>query len=127
MGICLAVGAEPIPVVGSDRKKRVLMERFPRRGDEIVAGPRLGEMVGADRARRRRDFATPGKNQTDLIARRDGIIVMDATMGDYFRGGWDNLNPGARTWCTARRTSRPLTDLSVFDVFGCRRSSLGST
>jgi NADPH:quinone reductase-like Zn-dependent oxidoreductase len=29
VGICLAVGAEPIPVVGSERKKRVVMERFP--------------------------------------------------------------------------------------------------
>ena len=29
VGICLAVGAEPIPVVGSERKKKTLMERFP--------------------------------------------------------------------------------------------------
>lgn len=119
VGICLAVGAEPIPVVGSERKKRVLMERFPRvAGDEIVVRPRRGKAFGAA-VRAAATAIAVRKNETDLMRAATCDIVMDATMGDYFRGGWDNLNPGGGRYVVYGAADlTPAGDLSVFDVFG---------
>ena len=47
------------------------------------------------------------KNETDLTRAATCDIVMDATMGDYFRGGWDNLNPGGRYVVYGAADSRP--------------------
>ena len=122
VGICLAVGAEPIPVVGSERKKRVLMERFPGVSeDEIVVRPKRGRDFGAA-VRAAATAVCVRKNERDLDRSASCDIVMDATMGDYFRGGWDNLNTaGGRYVVYGAADLTPAGDLSVFDVIGWAR------
>ena len=126
VGICKAVGAHPIPVVGSDRKKKVLMERFPDiNSDEIIIRPKEGQLFGpavkkaagciAVRLGETND--TSDQNTLDEYASCD--IVMDATMGDFFAGGWDNLSKGGGRYVVYGAADlTPAGDLSIFDVKG---------
>ena len=119
VGICLAVGAEPIPVVGSERKKLVLMERFPGIAEnEIVVRPKRGKDFGAA-VRAAATAVCVRKSEPDLDRDATCDIVMDATMGDYFRGGWENLNTGGGRYVVYGAADlTPAGDLSVFDVIG---------
>ena len=119
VGICLAVGAEPIPVVGSEKKKKTLMERFPSIAEnEIVVRPKKGKEFGAA-VRAACAAVCVRKNEPDLETNASCDIVMDATMGDYFQGGWDNLNTaGGRYVVYGAADLTPAGDLSAFDVIG---------
>lgn len=83
LGICEAVGAEPIAVIGNAGKEETLKERFPS----------LRAVIVRDRKR----FKQQVKEACDSIGASEGCdIVFDATLGDFFQGGWDNLARGGR-------------------------------
>jgi NADPH:quinone reductase-like Zn-dependent oxidoreductase len=122
--ICKAIGAEPIPVVGSESKKRIILERFPdMREDEVIVRPKRGKRFAKEVRRacsnvaKRKNEKMNTPDETDLSAACD--IVMDATMGDYFQGGWENLSKGGGRYVVYGAADlTPSGDLSVFDVFG---------
>jgi NADPH:quinone reductase-like Zn-dependent oxidoreductase len=119
--ICTAIGAHPIPVVGSDTKKKVLMQRFPEiPTNEIIVRPKKGKLFGAMVKDSVRAIAarlnTP---ETDMETASACDIVMDATMGDFFKGGWDNLSTGGGRYVVYGAADlTPTGDLSVWDVKG---------
>mmetsp|Transcript_1477 Transcript_1477/g.3345 ORF Transcript_1477/g.3345 Transcript_1477/m.3345 type:complete len:443 (-) Transcript_1477:338-1666(-) len=117
LGICKAVGAHAIATVGSASKAAVIRQRFP-------------EYMPAERiiVRDRKKFGAQVKEAAEMIAVTEGSaegsvegsesgggcdIVMDAVMGDYFRGGWDNLARGGRYVVFGAADLTPAGDLGV--------------
>ena len=83
LGICERLGAKAIAVIGNPSKVDTLKERFPS----------LKAIIVRDRKR----FATQVRDACEAIGAREGVdIVFDATLGDFFRGGWENLARGGR-------------------------------
>lgn len=83
LGICEKVGAKAIAVIGNAGKEATLKERFPELGAVIV--------------RDRRRFKQQVRDACDAIGADEGVdIVFDATLGDFFQGGWDNMARGGR-------------------------------
>ena len=85
LGICQRVGANAIAVVGSANKVATVRERFPELKPEAII------------VRDRKRFREQLKAACDAVGAVEGAdIVFDATLGDFFQGGWDNLARGGR-------------------------------
>uniref|UniRef100_A0A7R9SZ03 Enoyl reductase (ER) domain-containing protein n=1 Tax=Ostreococcus sp. 'lucimarinus' TaxID=242159 RepID=A0A7R9SZ03_9CHLO len=83
LGICERVGAKAIAVIGNPSKVDTLKERFPS----------LKAIIVRDRKR----FAKQVRDACEAIGASEGVdIVFDATLGDFFQGGWENLARGGR-------------------------------
>ena len=86
LGICQRVGAKAVAVIGNGGKIATLRERFPSflQEDAIIV-------------RDRNRFGEQVREACDAIGAEEGVdIVFDATLGDFFQGGWDNLARGGR-------------------------------
>jgi NADPH:quinone reductase-like Zn-dependent oxidoreductase len=84
LGICNALGAVPIATVGSPTKVSAILERFPDMDPETII------------VRERKRFGDQVEAAATAAGSTDGTcdVVMDAVMGDFFKGGWSRL--GAR-------------------------------
>lgn len=83
LGICERLGATAIAVIGDASKVETLKERFPK----------LRAIVVRDRKR----FGAQVREACDAVGAVEGVdVVFDATLGDFFSGGWDNLARGGR-------------------------------
>lgn len=83
LGICERLGATAIAVIGDASKVETLKERFPK----------LRAIVVRDRKR----FGAQVRDACDAVGAVEGVdVVFDATLGDFFSGGWDNLARGGR-------------------------------
>jgi NADPH:quinone reductase-like Zn-dependent oxidoreductase len=83
LGICERVGAKAIAVIGNKAKVDTLKERFPS----------LKAIIVRDRKR----FDEQVRDACDAVGAEEGVdIVLDATLGDFFQGGWDALSRGGR-------------------------------
>lgn len=83
LGICERVGAKAIAVIGNKGKVDTLKERFPS----------LKAIIVRDRKR----FGEQVRGACEAVGAEEGVdIVLDATLGDYFEGGWDRLSRGGR-------------------------------
>ena len=84
LAICEKVGAKAIAVIGDESKKIVLEKK---RGSPL---PRSAIIV-----RDRRTFVEQVRKAVRLSYDREEVdIVLDATLGDFFAGGWENLSKG---------------------------------
>lgn len=109
LGICKAVGANAIATVGSASKAEVIRKRFPdyMPAERIIVRDRkrFGEQVRA---------AAGAVSGAAGAGEGGGCnIVMDAVMGDYFKGGWDNLARGGRYVVFGAADLTPAGDLGV--------------
>ena len=105
LGICKAIGANAIATVGSASKAELIRELFPEYmpAERIIVRDRsaFGEQVAAAAASVTRD----GPAGCD--------IVMDAVMGDFFKGGWSNLARGGRYVVYGAADLTPSGDLGI--------------
>ena len=70
-------------MIGDASKVETLKERFPK----------LRAIVVRDRKR----FGAQVREACDAVGAVEGVdVVFDATLGDFFSGGWDNLARGGR-------------------------------
>ena len=117
LGICKAVGADAIATVGSASKVAAVLERHPELDPE--------QIIVRDRAR----FHDQVREACEHISRRRGElntpgaqaacdVVMDAVMGDFFKGGWDNLARGGRYVVYGAADLTPAGDLAWYNVWG---------
>jgi len=101
LGICRALGATPLATVGSPNKAAVIRERFPDFPPEHII------------VRERGRFGAQVKAAAAAAAPGGCDIVMDAVLGDFFQGGWDNLARGGRYVVFGAADLTPSGDLGI--------------
>ena len=107
LGICNALGAVPIATVGSPTKVSAILERFPDMDPETII------------VRERKRFGDQVEAAATAAGSTDGTcdVVMDAVMGDFFKGGWSRLARGGRYVVYGAADLTPAGDLG-WNVFG---------
>jgi NADPH:quinone reductase-like Zn-dependent oxidoreductase len=107
LGICNALGAVPIATVGSPTKVPAILERFPDMDPETII------------VRERKRFGDQVEAAATAAGSTDGTcdVVMDAVMGDFFKGGWSHLARGGRYVVYGAADLTPAGDLG-WNVFG---------
>ena len=113
LGICQAIGAHAIATVGSPSKAETIRSRFPEYmpAERIIVRDRkrFGDQVAAAV-----DAIVVGSDNHVGGSDNGGCdIVMDAVMGDYFKGGWENLGRGGRYVVYGAADLTPSGDLGI--------------
>ena len=118
LGICAALGADAIATLGNAGKAAVVRERHPELDPEqIIVRDRRRfqaqvEAAAVHIAKRRGEVDAPGA-EPDRVD-----VVMDAVMGDFFKGGWNALARGGRYVVFGAADLTPAGDLRWYNVWG---------
>ena len=108
--ICEKVGAKAIAVIGDESKRGYLDEMH---GASLPASAII--------VRDRKNFEEQVREAAQRAYNKSEVdIVLDATLGDFFQGGWNNLSKGRGVYVVyGAADMTPRSGVKWYNVFNC--------